>query len=165
MDEQLIPNNNNNSESRDNSRGDLSTTTTKKFFMIIVATYVLFSLITSISFAFLPPGQGWRLFSWHPLLMVLGVIGMMGAAVSTKKLGGYKNTKLHAIMTSSGLLMAYGGLIAIYRNKDIAGKNHFTSVHSIFGLVTLAGFTLSMCAGLLYLHPDFGIDNRDDKKR
>lgn len=138
---------------------------TKTSFTAIVATYSVYSLAAGISVGFLPPGAGWRLFSWHPLLMVLGVIGMMGASLSTKKLGGYKNTKLHAIMSSTGLLLALGGLIVIYVNKNQSGKSHFTSVHSMFGLVTLAGFALSMLAGFIYLHPDFGIDQRDSKKR
>lgn len=134
--------------------------------MIIIATIITYALIESITVGFLPPGAGgWRLFSWHPFLMILGVIGMMGVALHTKKLGGYRNTKIHAIMTSSGFIMSLGGLIVIYQNKELAGKNHFTSVHSIFGLVTLCGFALSMVAGLIYLHPDFGIDQRDDTKR
>ncbi len=134
-------------------------------FTMIVATFAVYAIASGISVGYLPPGSGWRLFSWHPLLMILGVIGMMGVSLSTKKLGGYRNTKLHAIMSSTGFLLAIGGLIAIYINKNQAGKSHFTSVHSICGLVTIAGFALSMLAGLIYLHPDFGIDRRDDKKR
>ncbi len=134
-------------------------------YQIIVISYVAYSLNTGVIMAILPPERGWRLYSWHPLLMVLGVIGMMGIAISTKKLEGYRNTKLHAIITSLGLLMAYGGLYAIYKNKELHGKPHFTSLHSILGLVTLAGFTMSALAGLIFLHPDVGVARKDAKKR
>lgn len=41
-----------------------------------------------------PKGAGWRSFSWHPMLMTCGMVGMIGAASVTKKLGGYTNTKV-----------------------------------------------------------------------
>lgn len=137
----------------------------RKSYMIIVISYVAYSLNAAFTMAVLPPGKGWRSYSWHPLLMVLGVIGMMGVSLSTKKLGGYKNTKLHGIMSSTGLFMAFGGFYAIYKNKELHGKSHFTSLHSVFGLVTLAGFIISMLAGIIFLHPDVGIATKDTKKR
>lgn len=41
-----------------------------------------------------PSGTGWRFFSWHPFLMSVGMIGFGGIGAITKKLGGYKNTKV-----------------------------------------------------------------------
>jgi hypothetical protein len=41
-----------------------------------------------------PMGMGWRFFSYHPLLMTSGFVGMMGSAAITKKRGGYTNTKV-----------------------------------------------------------------------
>lgn len=41
-----------------------------------------------------PVGAGWRLFSWHPFLMMVGMIGLMGSGAMIKKLGGYTNTKV-----------------------------------------------------------------------
>lgn len=40
-----------------------------------------------------PTGK-WRFFSWHPLLMTIGMVGLMGIGAITKKLGGYTNTKV-----------------------------------------------------------------------
>lgn len=40
-----------------------------------------------------PTGK-WRFFSWHPFLMTIGMIGVMGISAATKKLGGYTNTKV-----------------------------------------------------------------------
>ena len=137
---------------------------TKKF-IVVVAAYVLYSLVAGFKMALLPTGKGWRLFSWHPFLMVLGVIGMIGVSLSTKKLGGYKNTKMHGILAITGLLMAFGGLYAIYRNKNLHGKPHFKSVHAVLGIITLSGMTFSMLAGLIFLHPDFGTAKQDEKKR
>lgn len=137
---------------------------TKKF-IVVVAAYVIYSLVAGFKMALLPPGKGWRLFSWHPLLMVFGTIGMMGVSLSTKKLGGYKNTKTHGILATAGLLMAFGGLYAIYKNKNLHGKPHFKSLHAVLGIVTLVGMTFSMLAGLIFLHPDFGTAKKDKKKR
>ena len=165
MNDQLLPNDNN-SESPSPFDDSRRFATSQKSVMIIFASIIIYTVITSITIGFLPPGAGgWRLFSWHPFLMIMGVVGMTGVAIHTKKLGGYKNTKLHAILTSSGLIMTFGGLLVIYKNKEIAGKQHFTSAHSMFGIVTLFGLTLSMLSWMIFLHPDFGIDQRDDTKR
>ena len=43
-----------------------------------------------------PKDAGWRFFSWHPLLMSTGMIGLAGIGAITKKLGGYTNTKVRA---------------------------------------------------------------------
>lgn len=55
-----------------------------------------------------PNGVGWRAFSWHPMLMTTGMVGMIGAGAVTKKLGGYTNTKLHAIFSWLGMFMSMG---------------------------------------------------------
>ena len=60
----------------------------------------------------------------------IGMVGMMGSAAITKKRGGYTNTKLHGIMTMTGMLLAGGGFYVIYQNKESMGKNHFTTLHS-----------------------------------
>jgi len=90
---------------------------------------------------------------------------MMGTSAATKKLGGYKNTKMHGIMASLGLFMAFGGLYVIYNNKKMMGKEHLTSTHSIAGIVTMAGCTMAMMAGGIFLHPDFGVDKTNQTIR
>mmetsp|Transcript_17039 Transcript_17039/g.39031 ORF Transcript_17039/g.39031 Transcript_17039/m.39031 type:complete len:205 (+) Transcript_17039:115-729(+) len=105
-----------------------------------------------------PAGAGWRYFSWHPFLMMIGMVGLMGTAALTKKKGGYSNTKLHGIMASAGLLLASGGFYVIYQNKINMGKDHFTTLHGKAGLTAFAGLSLPAVAGAVFLHPDFGID-------
>lgn len=45
------------------------------------------------------PAGEWRFFSWHPLLMTVGMVGCMGVGAVTKKLGGYENTKVSSKTT------------------------------------------------------------------
>mmetsp|Transcript_20922 Transcript_20922/g.35989 ORF Transcript_20922/g.35989 Transcript_20922/m.35989 type:complete len:197 (+) Transcript_20922:51-641(+) len=105
-----------------------------------------------------PEGAGWRYFSWHPMLMMVGMVGMMGSAALTKKRGGYTNTKLHGMMAMGGMFIAAGGIYVIYQNKENIGKSHFTTYHSWAGLVAFGGSILPGIAGAVFLHPDFGID-------
>lgn len=136
---------------------------TKHKYMVAVIT--IFSVGLGVTAGYLPPGAGWRLFSWHPLCMTIGFVGLMGSATVTKRLGGYTNTKLHAGLASLGLFSALGGFYAIYHNKDLHGKDHFTSYHSWYGLFALFGSIVPMLVGLVFLHPDFGIDKRNQKIR
>ena len=55
-------------------------------------------------------------------------------------------------------MLSLGGLYAIYRNKEMWGKAHFTSTHGQAGLAIIL---LSVGAGMVggvFLHPDFGMD-------
>jgi hypothetical protein len=54
---------------------------------------MIYSLIGGYFAGIQPIGQ-WRLFSFHPMLMTIGMIGHFGIAAITKKLGGYTNTKV-----------------------------------------------------------------------
>lgn len=104
-----------------------------------------------------PEGAGWRFFSWHPMLMMTGMVGMMGAAALTKKRGGYANTKLHGIMAWVAIMLAGGGMYVIYQHKESLGKDHFTSLHAKFGGAAFWGSIFAGFAGGVLLHPDFGI--------
>ena len=73
-------------------------------------------------------------------------------------LQGYANTKMHGILGNLGVMLSLGGLYAIYRNKEMWGKAHFTSTHGQAGLAIIL---LSVGAGMVggvFLHPDFGMD-------
>ena len=106
-----------------------------------------------------PAGAGFRSpFSYHPLLMMVGFVGLMGSAHLTKKLGGYANTKIHAGLATAGLAIAFGGLYAIYLQKEALGKDHVTSYHAWAGMVALVGTSMPALAGALLLHPDYGLD-------
>jgi len=62
--------------------------------MAIITILVLYSVVGGYLAGTRPAGAGWRLFSWHPFLMMIGMIGFIGSAVVIKKLGGYANTKV-----------------------------------------------------------------------
>ncbi len=166
--ESLIPNSRDNSTTStefEEDNNEAMASPSSKYYNLVVATLIVFSLVVGYIAAVQPTGAGWRYFSWHPFLMVTGFVGMMGTAAATKKLGGYKNTKIHGIMASLGLFMAFGGLYVIYKNKEMMGKEHLTSTHSIAGIVTMAGCTMAMMAGGIFLHPDFGVDKTNQTIR
>ena len=94
----------------------------------------------------------------HPFLMTVGFVGFMGVGAVTKKLGGYTNTKLHGIMSSLGYILALGGFYAIYKNKNLWDRPHFTSLHGKMGLALLVMTFGPMVAGGVFLHPDWGLD-------
>ena len=124
----------------------------------LIGAFSLFSLIGGYFAATQPIGAGWRApFSYHPFLMILGFVGLMGSGAVTKKMGGYSNTKMHGYLASAGLVAAFGGLFAIYSNKELLGKPHFLSNHSWGGIMALAGCVVVNVFGGLALHPDFGI--------
>jgi hypothetical protein len=85
------------------------------------------------------------------------MVGLAGISAVTKKLGGYANTKLHAVLAWSSVLSSLGGLYIIYQNKNQNGKPHLQTPHAMLGT-----FVVFMCvalgfAGSVFLHPDFGV--------
>lgn len=124
----------------------------------LVVAFIAFTAILGYLAATQPSGAGWRFFSWHPFLMITGFIGMMGSSAIIKKRGGYANTKMHGILSSTGLMMAFGGLYVIYRNKESMGKDHITTLHALAGIITISAAVGPAVVGGVFLHPDFGID-------
>ena len=55
-------------------------------------------------------------------------------------------------------MLSLGGLYAIYRNKNVWGKAHFTSSHGQAGLAIIISAIGAGMVGGVFLHPDFGID-------
>ena len=56
--------------------------------------------------------------------------------------------QLHWILNTFSLLAACGGFGAIYLNKEVAGKAHFTSYHGKFGLASCVGVILAALGGI-----------------
>lgn len=104
-----------------------------------------------------PIGQ-WRYFSWHPFLMMCGMVGMAGIGALTKKLGGYTNTKSHAILAGGANMLNFAGLYCIYKNKEMNGYKHMQSTHAWSGVLLMFSTCAMGFAGSVFLHPDFGID-------
>ena len=75
----------------------------------------------------------------------------------TKKLGGYTNTKNHGILAMAGVVSSLGGLYAIYHNKNLMERPHFTSYHGKMGLALVVMAVGIGLGGAVFLHPDFGV--------
>jgi hypothetical protein len=132
-------------------------TPTSTQYAVLVAVLSIFSLGGGY-FAGIQPAGEWRYFSWHPLLMTCGMVGFAGIGAITKKLGGYKNTKLHALFGGASMISNVAGLYVIYRNKETMGFQHLKTNHARVGFALfLLCFGLGM-AGTVFLHPDWGMD-------
>jgi hypothetical protein len=103
-------------------------------------------------------GKLWPMawFFWHPLLMIVAYVPLALIAVLIKKIGGYGNTKTHGIIMFIATLFTAASFYVIWSNKNMYNKKHFTSTHSIAGLVGLVFFYVVQSVGFLGLHPDFG---------
>jgi Eukaryotic cytochrome b561 len=130
---------------------------TSSGYWAIVAFAFLYSLAGGY-YAGIQPASQWRYFSWHPVLMTLGMVGFSSVGAVTKKLGGYTNTKSHAILSWGSIIVSMTGLYCIYTNKERNGLPHLKSYHALFGVAVMAScFGLGM-VGSIVLHPDFGVD-------
>lgn len=109
-------------------------------------------------FAGIQPTGEWRYFSWHPLLMTVGMVGFAGIGAVTKKLGGYTNTKSHAVLAWGSIFLSLAGLYCIYNNKEMNGWPHLQSAHAMFGVGVMVSCIGLGLVGSIVLHPDFGID-------
>ena len=88
--------------------------------------------------------------------MMVGFVGCFGIAAVTKKLGGYTNTKNHGNIATIGTISSLGGLYAIYHNKNLMERPHFTSIHGKMGLALVVMSVMIGLGGLVFLHPDYG---------
>lgn len=62
-------------------------------------------------------------------------------------------------------MLSLGGLYAIYRNKNLWGKDHFTTNHGQAGLAVIVSAIGAGMVGGVVLHPDFGIDKTNKNIR
>jgi len=99
---------------------------------------------------------GTDLFSWHPSLMVVSFALLMAQAIiifspeSSLFLNSRPSDKvqLHWILNLFSLFGALGGFGAIYLNKEIVGKKHFTTWHGTVGLAAIIGLLVAAAWGL-----------------
>jgi len=99
---------------------------------------------------------GTDLFSWHPALMTTAFCLLMCQAIvifspeSSLLQSSSRSDKiqLHWILNLFSILGTAGGFGAIYLNKEIAGKSHFTTWHGQFGLATVLGILGAALGGL-----------------
>ena len=126
-------------------------------FALLVACLVAYSLAGGWFAGKQPAGQ-WRYFSWHPLLMTCGMVGFAGVGAVIKKMGGYTNTKLHAVFGFLSIICNVAGLWIIFNNKEVNGYDHLKTAHSKIGIVVVVACMGLGMAGSAFLHPDWGVD-------
>lgn len=66
--------------------------------------------------------------------------------------------QLHGILSWSGIMCSFGGLYAIYKNKENRGAQHWQTNHAMAGLACILSCIGLGLIGAVVLHPDFGID-------
>ena len=120
-------------------------------YKFLVAAFLIYSIGVGYYISTRPKGKWRSPFSYHPLLMTIGFVGMMGVSAVTKKLGGYTNTKLHGIIATIGFACSLGGLYAIYHNKNLMQRPHFTSLHGKIGIGLMISTFGPLLAGALFL--------------
>lgn len=107
----------------------------------------------AMAMALLPSAYQGELFAWHPLMFTLGFVGFMTEGIMTAvRFRPNEGTTRVAAITNHALIQCAStaccclGFYAIFHNKNLKGKQHFTSLHGKVGLVT---FLLSLASPLL----------------
>ncbi|XP_053975528.1 transmembrane reductase CYB561D2-like [Hylaeus volcanicus] len=106
--------------------------------------------------------QNYSFFSWHPICMSLGVALLMAEAVFSisgeayigHKISRVNRVTMHWILHTAGLTLVLIGLIIIVANKVNHNRPHFSSPHSILGLISII---------LAFLVAGFGIVTNNPK--
>lgn len=104
------------------------------------------------------PGTSW--FSWHPFLMTLAFGFLMTEAIllfsphgsPVRKYPHKTKGRVHWLLQVLCVCCAVLGLAAIFYNKQLNGKPHFTSWHGLLGLLTVcaAGAQSAAAVPLVY---------------
>ncbi|KAK9528973.1 hypothetical protein VZT92_013097 [Zoarces viviparus] len=100
------------------------------------------------------PGTSW--FSWHPFFMTLAFSFFMTEAIllfsphgsPLKRFSHKTKGRVHGILQGLCASCAVLGLAAIYYNKHLNGKAHFTSWHGVLGLLTVCVVGLQSLAAV-----------------
>ncbi|KAF7665471.1 hypothetical protein LDENG_00142630 [Lucifuga dentata] len=99
---------------------------------------------------------GTSLFSWHPVCMTLAFSLFMTEAIllfsphgsPIRKFPHKTKGRIHWILQCLCVCCAVLGLAAIFYNKHLNGKAHFTSWHGLLGLVTVCVVVAQSAAAL-----------------
>lgn len=125
-----------------------------------IAAYVVLALLYIIV---IPKKYTW--FSWHPFAALVGFVGLASNATLIKKIGGAENTRTHGVMMSAATALALFAGYVIYTNKEKFGKPHLMTPHGKFGAIVILAYVGLGLAGAVFLHPDFGIMNKNQTIR
>ncbi|KAK3814054.1 MAG: eukaryotic cytochrome b561-domain-containing protein [Benniella sp.] len=90
-------------------------------------------------------------YSWHPICM--GLYGFLATEAililqPIEKATQKRSVKiLHGYIQSLAFLLSVAGFVAIYVNKDLRGKEHFTTNHAYYGSTAVFVFFLQVLFG------------------
>ncbi|XP_014804389.1 PREDICTED: cytochrome b ascorbate-dependent protein 3 isoform X1 [Calidris pugnax] len=94
-----------------------------------------------------------KMFNWHPVLMVTGMVVLYGAAALVYRLPpAWRGPKLpwkvlHGTLALAAFLLAVLGLVAVFRFHNDNGTPNMYSLHSWVGLATVLLFSCQWVAG------------------
>jgi len=100
------------------------------------------------------PGKD--LFSWHPVLMSIGFVLLLLQAIVmfspesslTPNSPRTDKVQLHWMLHAFGAASACFGFAAVFFNKEMNGRKHFSTWHSKLGLATMLGLFLAVLGGI-----------------
>jgi len=108
-------------------------------------------------FAFVSqPGS--NLFSWHPFLMTLAMVGLLNEALLVVSLRWTLLPRslfvkwriyFHGYLEAGAFTATAIGFWAIYNNKELLAKPHFATWHGLVGLIVTFAFGLQVLTGTL----------------
>ena len=119
-----------------------------------MAVHILSVIITVGIFWLAVPGSD--LFSWHPTCMIVAfaLLQLQAIVVFSPESSLFPTTprnekiQLHWILQCFGMTSALFGFGAVFLNKEIHERKHFTSWHGLFGLCTCVGAVLALLGGI-----------------
>uniref|UniRef100_G1N078 Lysosomal membrane ascorbate-dependent ferrireductase CYB561A3 n=1 Tax=Meleagris gallopavo TaxID=9103 RepID=G1N078_MELGA len=94
-----------------------------------------------------------RMFNWHPVLMVTGMVVLYGAAALVYRLPPtWRGPKLpwkmlHSTLALIAFILAVLGLVAVFNFHNASGTPNMYSLHSWLGLGTILLFSCQWVAG------------------
>ncbi len=98
----------------------------------------------ALALAVLPGLYAGELFPWHPLLMAVGYLGFMAEGILSahrfRTMDGAPRAAAianHSLVQGAAAGCALAGFAAIYANKALHGKPHFSTLHGKCGALAL----------------------------
>ena len=115
----------------------------------IIATFVTAYQFSKAGFNWVATGADAHIFSWHPTLMVAAWMGSAVHAAFAYRVWPVSHDtakSIHAAFHVLTLILWSIALAAIVKSKQENGMQQFYSLHSWFGLATIALFCLNVAA-------------------
>merc|ERR1711971_889975 len=125
-----------------------------KKIQVKMVVHLISVALTGFYFYLANPGKD--LFSWHPVCMSLGFVLLILQAIVifspesslTPNSPRTDKVQLHWLLHAFGVASACFGFAAVFFNKEINGRKHFTTWHSKLGLATMVGLLCAVLGGI-----------------